>query len=195
MSESPAGPYTLYYLGFGEDQRPVYVGITRTSIRRRLRNHINHARSPAGRVGNPIATRIHQEEKRGKGVWLKALMEGLTEDAAKEQEVKVIRGLLRSGIALENRNLRDQYGPANRHPHGSAEFNAASLARHHGLHANDPTYRMRCIAKSALWELKQSRPVTPRRVEVITQAGRADDAWMVLRAQGRESEWLEVDQV
>lgn len=211
MIEQPAGPYTLYYLGFGADQRPVYVGITRTPLKQRLQNHIGNARSPAGRAKHPIARRIQAEAEQGRPVWLKVLMEDLSEETAKEQEIKVIQGLRRAGIALENCNLLGKHGLANRHPAGSLEYEDAKrehgreylrdrrardpeyreacLAHHHEHQATDPKYRNRKLANSALWRLKRGGGVTPRRVEVLTLDGRAADALAILREQGREDEW------
>lgn len=192
MEQQAATGHVVYYLAFGEDPRPAYVGLT-SQPDKRLQWHIQASRSPSHRTQQAIAQRIYEEAEQGRPVQLKVLLDGLTRAEGKAQEVNVIRGLLRSGLPLENGYLLGLHGVPNRHSPGSpaydAALRAANLVYHHEHQANDPAYRSRHLAKDALWQLGQGRPATPRRVEVITLAGREADALTILRVQGRESEW------
>jgi len=198
MMEQQAPPETVashvvYYLAFGEDPRPAYVGLT-SQPDKRLQWHIQASRSPSKRTQQAIAQRIYEESEQGRPVQLKVLLDGLTRAEGKAQEVKVVRGLLRSGIALENGELREKLSPANRHPYGTTAYDeanrAAGLALHHEHQANDPDYRNRKLANSALWGLRKSRPLTPMRRHHITTAGPdfIDKARAILAARGEV--WL-----
>ncbi len=186
--------YSVYTLGRVGKTDAFYIGASK-DVQARYASHLQAARSASSRDGQlPVAVRIRAEmPPNGPGVWVETLLPNLTLETAKSLEGSLVSELVRNGADLENRELLGKHGPANRQPKGSLAYNEANREANRECHrrrlANDPEFRSHCLAKNALWDLKQGRRFTPRKVEVITLAGRVEDALAILRSQGRESDW------
>lgn len=186
--------YSIYALGRVGESVCFYLGVSQ-DVPARYKKHLEDARCVSARAQRPVSARVYAEmEPKGRGIWCETWLSGLTETTAKQLEAIMVTGLVRGGVALENRNLRGEHAPPNRYPEGSPEYNEAQREYYRDRQAN-PDYRNRCLARKALWDLKQGQPLTPRKVEVITLAGRVEDALAILHEQGREAEWPGGEQV
>jgi len=179
----------------------------------RLQIHLEKASSPTHRPRQAVSGLVHELTLLGIGITLETVAEGLSLDSAKRAEARLIQDLLKSGAPLANTRRLDggKGGVVNHSARGTPaynETNRAATREHHRWNqannpayreardayqrehrATDPEFRNRRLAASALQDLKRGCQVTPRRVEIVTQTGRVEDALAALRSQGRESEW------
>lgn len=191
-AEAEAGytAWSTYALGRVGETRPFYIGMS-TRPQARLHQHMATAKSALARSEHPLARAVFGAmEPNGPGVWLQIIAEGLNTEEARDAEASMIRQLLASGVPLLNQvtyametpaetSRRRMQDPAYR------EFNARlSRERHRERYGSDPTFRNRRLAKDALYYLRKGRPLTARRQEHITAAGRVEEARAVLEARG-----------
>jgi predicted GIY-YIG superfamily endonuclease len=198
--------YSIYALGRVGETKCFYLGVSQ-DVAARYTRHMKAARCNLGHESQlPVAVRVRAElEPNGPGVWVETLLPNLTQETAKCLEALMIAGLVRGGVALENRELRGQHGPPNRHPEGTPEYDEARRAYHRDRRATDPEYRAawqdasreyqrrqyatpagrtRHLAKQALADLKKGGSLTLTRRHHIESAGRIEDARAIIEARG-----------